>query len=115
MLSRQKKSEDAGEHFLAASSIGIVANDANLVSIEISEICPVIIRVILRAQARGTLILSAARDGNCVRLIYAGPVGCEQGEHLAIARLVSLVIERPHQSDQRAVIARTLLQRSAPL
>ena len=79
-----------------------MARDANLVAFCIAEICPIVIRVIVRPQSGWALTLSAVRNSGSVRGAHSGSVTGTQGHHLAIAWIVGVTVKGLADDEVRA-------------
>jgi hypothetical protein len=79
-----------------------MTDHAQLVAIEIAEVCTVVVGVIVRAQARQTFIGTTLIDSELVHAIDRCAVFCHEGNHLTIAGGVGFTIKRTANDEQRA-------------
>src|SRR5207244_643374 len=79
----------------------LVADDADLVAVEIAHICAIIIGMIVLAQTRRAFVLAAGFDGRGVRRIDRRAVLGLETDCDAVADASRLLVERAHDPQLR--------------
>lgn len=78
-----------------------MASHTELVAVRVTEIGRVVVLVTLRHQARRTLRRTTVGKSHRDGFIDSGPTLREECNHLPVARLVTLPIERPSDQEKR--------------
>src|SRR5260370_9017034 len=83
-----------------------MTDDADLVAVGIPEIGAIIVGMIVRAQARRTLVLAAGRQACLVGGVDGSAVGRVQADGDAVAHAGRLLVERTDDPELRPPAAR---------
>jgi hypothetical protein len=78
-----------------------MTSNAELVSIGVPEVGAIVVLVILRPQARRSFRCASVGERDCDGCIYKRPAFREECDHLTVAWLARLLIERPANEKER--------------
>jgi len=81
----------------------VVAADAELVAIQVTEICAIVVRMIVRPETGLTFASCTICDGTGVAPVHRTSVRSEQCHHLSIARCSALTVVRTADKEKRPV------------
>jgi hypothetical protein len=82
----------------------VVATDAELVAIQVTEICAIVVRMIVRPETGLTFASCTICDGTGVAPVHRTSVRSEQCHHLSIARCSALTVVRTADKEKRPVL-----------
>ena len=97
MLMAPRREEKIRRSGLGSGVLGVVARHAELVAVRVSEICAVVVGVVLRPQARWPFAMPAVCQGRSVHCIHLRAGAGDTGVHpCCIEQLLrELARERP--------------------
>ena len=78
-----------------------MAGNAKLVALGVSEVCAVVVGVILRPQTRCSLGSATARERHCIRSINDRTILCQEGDHLTVANPMWSFVIGPSDKEER--------------
>ncbi len=81
----------------------VVAANAQLIAVQVPEICTIVVGMVVWSQARFTFASRAIRDGSRVAPINSIPVRSEQCHHLPIARCSAFTVVRTADKEKRPI------------
>jgi hypothetical protein len=76
------------------SAFGLVANETEFVAVGIADVCPEVVWVVVGTKSGLALANATKRERKLEDFGYGCAVGCSEGHHLTVTRLMRLPIER---------------------